>query len=138
MANNNLTPEQQELLNQLADYGKHLQERAYSSYGKYVAAGYAGDSTETGKLYCYCGHGNGYKGAPLIPANAAAILFSTKAAAEAKASLLHYSNARGERITLKAMPASEYFWLLFDDTCKTMQLAEQMAVDMADQLKEFK
>lgn len=129
---NKLTPEQQAMLNQLAEYGKRLQELAYSSYGKFVAAGYAGDTTQSGKLYCYCGHGNGYKGAPLIPANAAAILFSSKAAAEAKASLLHYSNARGERITLKAMPASEYFWLLFDDTCKTMQLAEQMAQEAND------
>lgn len=129
---NKLTPEQQAMLNELAEYGKRLQELAYSSCGKFVAAGYAGDTTQSGKLYCYCGHGNGYKGAPLIPANAAAILFSSKAAAEAKASLLHYSNARGERITLKAMPASEYFWLLFDDTCKTMQLAEQMAQEAND------
>lgn len=126
---NKLTPEQQELLNQLADYGKHLQELAFANTGKYVVAGYAGDSTETSNMYCFCGHDRGYKGATLCTANAAAVLFTTKAAAEVKASLLKYSNGRGERITLKAMPAAEYFWLVFDETCRAMQLAEQMITD---------
>lgn len=124
---NTKTPEQQVILNQLADYGKQLQEMAFANTGKYVVAGYAGNTTETSKMYCYCGHERGYKGAPLCPANAAAVLFTTKAAAEAKASLLKYSNGYGERITLKAMPAAEYFWLVFDETCRVMQLAEQLA-----------
>lgn len=124
---NNLTPEQQQVLAQLAEQGKRLQELAYSSTGKYVVAGYAGNSTETSKLYCYCGEGKGYKGAPLTPASAIAVVYTSKEAAERKASLLKYSNAYGERITLKAMPAAEYFWLVFDETCRVMQLAEQMA-----------
>lgn len=66
MEQNNMTPEQQKVLNDMAEYGKHLQELAYENTGKYVVAGYAGDSTDSSKLYCYCGDGNGYKGAPLI------------------------------------------------------------------------
>ena len=124
---NNMTSDQQKVLNDMAEYGKHLQELAFENTGKYVVAGYAGNSTETSKLYCYCGEGKGYKGAPLMPASAIAVVYTSKEAAERKSSLLKYSNAYGERITLKAMPANEYYWLLFDETCRVMQLAEQMA-----------
>lgn len=128
---NDKTPEQQQMLNQLAEYGKRLQELAYSSNGKYVVAGYAGNSTETDNLYCFCGIGNGYNGAPIVPANATAVLYRSKAKAEAQANILKYSNGYGERIVLKAMPASEYFWLLFDHTCKVMQMAEEMIQEAA-------
>lgn len=128
---NNMTPEQQQMLNQMAEYGKHLQELAFANTGKYVVAGYAGNTTDTNKLYCFCGEGNGYKGAPIVPANGTAVVFTNKAAAERKASLLKYSNGYGERITLRAMPAAEYFWLVFDETCKAMQAAEQLANDNA-------
>lgn len=126
MEQNNMTPEQQKVLNDMAEYGKHLQELAVENAGKYVVAGYAGDSTDSSKLYCYCGDGNGYKGAPLIPANSTAVVFASKAAAERKASLLKYSNGYGERIILRAMPAAEYFWLVYDDICKAMQITEQL------------
>ena len=115
---NNMTTEQQKVLNDMAEYGKHLQKLAFANTGKYVVAGYAGDSTDSSKLYCYCGDGNGYKGAPIVPANGTA--------AERKASLLKYSNGYGERIILRAMPAAEYFWLVFDDICKAMQITEQL------------
>lgn len=126
MEQNNMTPEQQKVLNDMAEYGKHLQELAVENTGKYVVAGYAGDGTDSSKLYCYCGDGNGYKGAPLIPANSTAVVFASKAAAERKASLLKYSNGYGERIILRAMPAAEYFWLVYDDICKAMQITEQL------------
>lgn len=122
-----MTPEQQQMLNEMADYGKRLQELAFANTGKYVVAGYAGNSTYTDKLYCFCGEGKGYKGAPLMPANGAAVVFASKSKAERVASQLKFNNGYGERITLKAMPASEYFWLVFDNTCNVMQIMEQMA-----------
>lgn len=133
MAQNDMTPEQQaikqQLLDEMADYGKHLEELATANFGKYVVAGYAGNSTEPNKLYCFCGEGKGYHGAPIVPANGTAVVFASKADAERKASLLKYSNGYGERITLKAMPASEYFWLVYDYTCKTMQMFENFVPD---------
>lgn len=120
----NYTLEQQAFLDQLATYGKRLQELAYSTTGKFVVAGYAGNSTETSKLYCFCGSDKGYKGAPISPAHAEAVLFASKAKAQAVASQLKYNNGRGERITLQVMQANEYFWLLFDETCRVMNEAE--------------
>lgn len=115
-----LTAEQKTLFNDLADYGKRLQELAYDSVGKWVAAGYAGDNKTAGSMYCYCGMGNGYEGAPVTPANGIAVVFTTKDAAQRKASQLRYQNGKGEHIRLMAMPANEYFWQLHDDLCKAM------------------
>lgn len=122
-----MTPEQQQMLNEMADYGKRLQEQAMANTGKYVVAGYAGNGQpDLNKPYCFCGEGKGYHGAPLEPASAQAVVFASKAAAERKASLLKYSNGYGERIILRAMPAAEYFWLVYDDICKAMQITEQL------------
>lgn len=124
-----LTAEQQKILNDMAAYGKWLQELAYNSVGKWVAAGYADGHSEVRDLYCYCGMGKGYKGAPIIPANGIAVVFASKEAAQRKASLLKYQNGRGERIRLMALPANEYFWMLHDDLCRTISDIEQMIAE---------
>ena len=124
-----LTAEQQKILNDMAAYGKRLQELAYNSVGKWVAAGYADGHSEVRDLYCYCGMGKGYKGAPIVPADGIAVVFASKEAAQRKASLLRYQNGRGERIRLMAMPANEYFWMLHDDLCRTMSDIEQMIAE---------
>lgn len=124
-----LTAEQQQYLNDMAAYGKRLQELAYNSVGKWVAAGYAGGRNNVAGMYCYCGIGKGYKGAPIVPANGNAVVFASREAAQRKASLLKYQNGRGERIRLMALPANEYFWLLHDDLCNTMHVVERMMRD---------
>lgn len=48
-----LTAEQQQYLNDMAAYGKRLQELAYNSVGKWVAAGYAGGRNNVAGMYCY-------------------------------------------------------------------------------------
>lgn len=121
-----LTAEQQKYLNDLADYGKRLQELAYNSMGKWVAAGYADGHNDVAGMYCYCGIGKGFKGAPIIPANGIAVVFASKEAAQRKARQLKYQNGRGERIRLMALPANEYFWLLHDNLCNTMHVVESM------------
>lgn len=117
----NATPEQQQMLNTFAAYGKTLRELAAAQTGKYVAAGYAGDTTDTNKLYCWCGSGHGFEGSPVVCANATAVLYSTKKEAEQHTHKI-FHNGKNERIVLKAMPASEYFWLLHDNVCLTMQM----------------
>lgn len=124
-----LTAEQQQYLNDMAAYGKLLQELAYNSVGKWVAAGYADGRNNVAGMYCYCGMGKGYKGAPIVPANGNAVVFASKEAAQRKASQLKYQNGRGERIRLTAMAANDYFWLLFDDVCNTMSVVERMMVE---------
>lgn len=124
-----LTAEQQQYLNDMAAYGKRLQELAYNSVGKWVAAGYADGRNNVAGMYCYCGMGKGYKGAPIVPANGNAVVFASKEAAQRKASQLKYQNGRGERIRLTAMAANDYFWLLFDDVCNTMSVVERMMVE---------
>lgn len=122
-----LTKEQQEILNNMAAYGKRLQELAFNSVGKWVVAGYAdGHRGAANGMYCYCGMGKGYKGAPLVPANGTAVVFASREAAQRRASQLKYQNGRGERIRLMAIPANEYFWLIHDDLCNTMQVTESM------------
>lgn len=124
-----ITAEQQKMLTDMAAYGKRLQELAYNSVGKWVAAGYADGHSEVRDLYCYCGMGKGYKGAPIIPANGNAVVFASKETAQRKATLLRYQNGRGERIRLMALPANEYFWMLHDDLCRTMSDIEQMIAE---------
>lgn len=124
-----LTAEQQKMLNDMAAYGKRLQELAYNSVGKWVAAGYADGHSEVRDLYCYCGMGKGYKGAPISPADGTAVVFASREAAQRKASLLRYQNGRGERIRLMALPANEYFWMLHDDLCRTISDIEQMIAE---------
>ncbi len=124
-----LTAEQQQYLNDMAAYGKRLQELAYNSVGKWVAAGYADGRNNVAGMYCYCGMGKGYKGAPIVPASGNAVVFASKEAAQRKASQLKYQNGRGERIRLTVIPANDYFWLLFDDLCNTMSVAERMMVE---------
>lgn len=124
-----LTTEQEQLLNNMAAYGKRLQELAYNSVGKWVAAGYADGHNNVAGMYCYCGIGKGYKGAPLVPANVNAVVFASREAAQRKARQLKYQNGRGERIRLMALPANEYFWLLHDDLCNTIYVAESMIRD---------
>lgn len=124
-----LTAEQQKMLNDMAAYGKRLQELAYNSVGKWVAAGYADGHCEVRDLYCYCGMGKGYKGAPIAPADGTAVVFASREAAQRKASLLRYQNGRGERIRLMALPANEYFWMLHDDLCRTISDIEQMIAE---------
>lgn len=124
-----LTAEQQQYLNDMAAYGKRLQELAYNSVGKWVAAGYADGRNNVAGMYCYCGMGKGYKGAPIVPASGNAVVFATKEAAQRKASQLKYQNGKGERIRLTAMAANDYFWLLFDDVCNTMSVVERMMVE---------
>lgn len=124
-----LTAEQQKYLNDLADYGKRLQELAYNSVGKWVAAGYADGHDNVTDMYCYCGMGKGYKGAPITPAGANAVVFTSKEDAQRKAKQLKYQNGRGERIRLMAMPANDYFWQLHDDLCNTMYVIERMIKD---------
>lgn len=121
-----LSAEQEKYLNDMAAYGKRLQELAYNSVGKWVAAGYAEGRNNVAGMYCYCGMGKGYMGAPIIPANGNAVVFASREAAQRKASQLKYQNGRGERIRLMALPANEYFWLLHDDLCNTMCVAERM------------
>lgn len=94
------TAEQQEILNNMAAYGKRLQELAFNSVGKWVAAGYADGKQGVANMYCYCGMGKGYKGAPLVPANGNAVVFASREAAQRRASQLKYQNGRGERIRL--------------------------------------
>lgn len=110
----------------IAAYGKKLQELAVSSVGKWVIAGYAGYSQKMMDFYCYCGEGNGYKGAPLIPANARAVLYSQKQAALQKLEGMNFQNGRSEQIHLKVMPANEYFWQLFDDCCISLHQLEEL------------
>lgn len=124
-----LTAEQQKILNDMAAYGKWLQELAYNSVGKWVAAGYADGHSEVRDLYCYCGMGKGYKGAPIAPADGTAVVFASREKAQRKASLLRYQNGRGERIRLMALPANEYFWMLHDDLCRTISDIEQMIAE---------
>lgn len=124
-----LTEEQQEYLNDMAAIGKRLQELAFNSVGKWVAAGYAAGHNNVAGMYCYCGMGKGYKGAPIRPASGHAVVFATREAAQRKASQLKYQNGRGERIHLMALPANEYFWLLHDDLCNTMNVTERMMRD---------
>lgn len=124
-----LTAEQQQYLNDMAAYGKRLQELAYNSVGKWVAAGYADGRNNVAGMYCYCGMGKGYKGAPIVPANGNAVVFASREAAQRKASQLKYQNGKGERIRLMVLPANEYFWLLHDDLCNTMSVAERMMVE---------
>ena len=124
-----LTAEQQKYLNDMAAYGKRLQELAYNSVGKWVAAGYAAGHNDVAGMYCYCGIGKGYKGAPIVPANGTAVVFAKREAAQHKASQIKYQNGRGERIRLMALPANEYFWLLHDDLCNTMSIVERMIRD---------
>lgn len=124
-----LTAEQQKMLNDMAAYGKRLQELAYNSVGKWVAAGYADGRDDVGGMYCYCGIGKGYKGAPIVPANGIAVVFASREAAQRKANQLKYQNGRGERIRLMALPANEYFWMLHDDLCRTMSDIEQMIAE---------
>lgn len=124
-----LSAEQQQYLNDMAAYGKRLQELAYNSVGKWVAAGYAQGRSNVAGMYCYCGIGKGYKGAPLAPADCTAVVFASREAAQRKASQLKYQNGRGERIRLMALPANEYFWLLHDDLCNTMHVVECMMRD---------
>lgn len=124
-----LTTEQQQYLNDMAAYGKRLQELAYNLVGKWVAAGYAGGRNNVAGMYCYCGIGKGYKGAPIVPANGNAVVFASREAAQRKASLLKYQNGRGERIRLMALPANEYFWMLHDDLCRTISDIEQMIAE---------
>lgn len=124
-----LSAEQQQFLNDMAAYGKRLQELAYNSVGKWVAAGYATGHNDVAGMYCYCGIGKGYKGAPIVPANGTAVVFASREAAQRKASQLKYQNGRGERIRLMALPANEYFWLLHDDVCNTVHVAERMIID---------
>lgn len=124
-----LSAEQQQYLNDMAAYGKRLQELAYNSVGKWVAAGYAAGRNNVAGMYCYCGHGKGYKGAPIVPADGNAVVFASREAAQRKASQLKYQNGRGERIHLMVLPANEYFWLLHDDLCNTMCVVERMMRD---------
>lgn len=124
-----LTEEQQEILNNMAAYGKRLQELAFNSVGKWVAAGYADGQQSVANMYCYCGMGKGYKGAPLVPANGNAVVFASREAAQRRASQLKYQNGRGERIRLMAIPANEYFWLIHDDLCNTMRVTERMIIE---------
>lgn len=124
-----LTAEQQKILNNMAAYGKRLQELAFNSIGKWVAAGYADGKQGVANMYCYCGMGKGYKGAPLMPANGNAVVFASREAAQRRASQLKYQNGRGERIRLMAIPANEYFWLIHDDLCNTMRVAERMIIE---------
>lgn len=120
LAASNLTAEQQEIINAMQAYAKQLEHRAMVACGEWVVAGYAGSNREPIDYYCYCGIGKGYQGAPLTPANANAVQFATKQAAERKAQLLKYTNGHGERIWLEAVPASDYFWLLWNNTVKTL------------------
>ncbi len=124
-----LSAEQQEYLNNMAEYGKRLQELAYNSVGKWVAAGYAHGHSNVAGMYCYCGMGKGYKGAPIVPASGNAVVFASREAAQRKASQLKYQNGRGERIRLMVLPANEYFWLLHDDLCNTMRVIERTMVE---------
>ena len=120
-----LSQEQQQILNDMAQYAKRLEQLAVKNTGKWVAAGYAAGCTEPIDFYCYCGIGKGYKGAPLVPANGNAVLFTTKQQAERKAQLLKYTNGHGQRIVLRAMPANEYYWQLHDDICRTLYDIQQ-------------
>lgn len=120
-----LSQEQQQILNDMAQYAKRMEQLAVKNTGKWVAAGYAAGCTEQTDFYCYCGIGKGYKGAPLVPANGNAVLFTTKQQAERKAQLLKYTNGHGQRIVLRAMPANEYYWQLHDDICRTMYDIQQ-------------
>lgn len=129
LAAGTLTAEQQEILNNMAAYGKRLQELAFNSVGKWVAAGYADGKQGVANMYCYCGMGKGYKGAPLVPANGNAVVFASREAAQRRACQLKYQNGRGERIRLMAIPANEYFWLIHDDLCNTMCVTERMIIE---------
>lgn len=120
------TKEQQDLLNQLAKLGKLYQQRAEENYGKWVVAGYAAGESSTLNLYCFCGMGNGYMGAPICPANGSAKTYRTKEQATWRANQLHYTNGHRQPIKLQAMPASEYYWLLHDNTCKAYAEAESL------------
>ncbi|MCM1223834.1 MAG: hypothetical protein NC548_56220 [Lachnospiraceae bacterium] len=121
-----LTPEQQQYLNDMANYGKRLEQLAVASVGKYVAAGYANNIQKVAKMYCYCGTGKGYEGVCVVPANGNAVVFTSKAAAEQVANQLYCENGKGERITFSVMPANEYFWLLYDNLCVTLKEAERL------------
>ncbi|MCM1022214.1 MAG: hypothetical protein NC403_08430 [Muribaculaceae bacterium] len=121
-----LTPEQEQYLNDMASYGRELEQLAVASVGKYVIAGYAGKTTRPSKFYCYCGEGIGYKGACVCPANKNAVLFKSNAAAVVIATQQHYQNGIGESITLTVMPANEYFWQLYDQQCITMKEVERL------------
>lgn len=121
----NATPEQQQMLDTFTAYGKTLRELAATNIGKYVAAGYAGDNTDTNNLYCWCGTGNGFEGMPVVCANATAVLYNTKKEADQHSHKI-FHNGKNERIVLKAMPASDYFWQLHDNVCLTLQMFIKM------------
>lgn len=121
-----LTPEQEQYLNDMASYGRELEQLAVASYGKYVIAGYAGKTDNPSKLYCYCGEGIGYEGACVCPANKNAVLFKSNAAAIIVACELYTKNGFGENINLGVMPANEYFWQLYDQQCITMKEVERL------------
>lgn len=104
------TQQQQELLNEIEEACQKAKELKENSSGYVVATSGAEIN------YCYCGEGNGYKGAPLRPSCMFAEVFESKEEAEEKASLLNYMeyrNGLGQIIKLEVKTARVYFFDIY-------------------------
>lgn len=101
-----------ELTNRLANYANRLTEAADQNKGLWVIAGYAGDSTETKDLYCFCGEGKGYEGAALTPASISAVLFNSREEAQQALPGGYFRNGYNKIITLQVIEAGQFFTAL--------------------------
>ena len=117
-----LNDRQKGLFEELFQGSKRYGKLAIENCEKWVSAGYAGGKTIPDKLYCYCGEGNGYEGADIMPGSRIAVIFDTREAAMTTSGNAGY-NGHGEKIVLEPMEAYTYFNILQADAYKVALMA---------------
>ena len=116
------TEQQMEYLNKMHAVCERAKELKETCVG-YVIAGY----DEAGEGYCYCGEGNGYKGAPLRPSCIFAVVFDDKDEAERKAKrLIGYRNGAGHKIKLHVEDAWYYFECVYSQMLGIIETAKEI------------